>query len=184
MKKAALVLVFILIGVAGYFAWLADESTTEKPVPVITVMDILSASDLAEGVKQAVQAGDEAAIARWLEKGRDVGEEAGLSKQDMAYLNSDQARDYVVFNAKRDLFNEAFEQRYANLESIDDLKQRYPQANDQFAKADAVIEKRDAIIEQIAQTLAQGEAVTEAHRVKARQLWQERYHTRQSEQRE
>lgn len=182
MKKAIIALVVVAIGIVGYFVWLSDESANEKPVPVITVVDILTASDLANGVKQAVADNDTDAISEWLEKGQEVGKQAGLSQKDLAYLESDQAREYVVFNAKRDLFNEAFEMRYQQLKPIDDLKAEYPEAKSMFAKADAIIKKRDEIIEQIALTLAEGQDVTPQHREAAKKLWQERYRSRQSEQ--
>ncbi len=182
MNKAVIALAVIAIGVVGYFIWLSDESASEKPVPVITVMDILTASDLAGGVKQAVVNDDSDLVNEWLNKGYEVGEQAGLSKKDLAYLESDQAREYVIFNAKRDLFNEAFEKRYQQLEPIDDLKAEYPEAKSMFAKADAIIKKRDDIIEKIALTLAEGQEVTAQHREAAKKLWQERYKSRQGKQ--
>ncbi|MBD3584873.1 hypothetical protein HHX48_03870 [Salinimonas sp. HHU 13199] len=182
MKKAIIALVIVAIGIVGYFVWLSDESAHDKPVPVITVMDILTASDLANGVKQAVANGNTDAVGEWLEKGHEVGVEAGLSQKDLAYLESDQAREYVIFNAKRDLFNEAFEKRYQQLKPIDDLKAQYPEASSMFAKADAIIKKRDEIIEKIALTLAEGQGITAQHREAARKLWQERYRARQKKQ--
>ena len=183
MKKLLIASGIIIVVIAGYFAWLSHDSASPAPeahVPVITTDDILNASDLAEGVKQAVEKGDEKAIDEWLIKGREVAEQAGLTERDLDYLVSDKARDYVTFNAKRTLFNDAFEQRFAELKPIDDLKAQYPEAKSFFSHADKLIEKRDQIISQIAQTLAQGNDVTAKDKQAARQLWQQRYQNRQN----
>jgi len=180
MKKIVIGAAVILIGVVGYLAWLSGESASEKTVPVISVMDILNASDLTDGVKQAVEDDDLDEVIVWLEKGQDVGEQAGLSKRDLNYLTSEQAKDYVIFNARRELFNSGFEKRYGSLQPIDDLKDQYPEAKSLFSNADSIIDKRDAIIEQIAQTLAEGKSVTKQHREAARELWQQRYQARKN----
>ncbi|MBU3022654.1 hypothetical protein [Aestuariibacter sp. A3R04] len=175
MKKIGLIIVPVLFVVGGYFIYLSDESASHESVPVITVMDILHASDLAEGVKVAVKQGDSDAVSGWLMKAREVAEVAGLSENDMAYLASQKARDYVIFNAKRRLFNEAFETRYLALEGIGDLKETYPEAVDLFPKAEALLAKRDTIISQIALTLSNGQTPGSSDIAAAKLLWQQRY---------
>lgn len=177
MKQLLILGVVCIIAIGGYFMWLSEQSAEPvgEPVPVINVMDILTATDLSAGIKQAVKKNDQQAIDEWLAKGQAVGKEAGFSERDLAYLVSDKARNYVVFNAKRRLFNEAFEARYANLQDITDLKEKYPEADDLYKQAQALIRKRDSIIEQIAGTLAEGQTVTKAHRQAAQKLWQERF---------
>ncbi len=184
MKKLLLTGLLIIVGIAGYFVWLSDRSaeTVKEPVPVINVMDILKASDLRAGVKQAVKQNDEQAIEQWLQKGQEVGQQAGLSKENIKYLGSEKAKRYVKYNAKRDLFNEEFEQRYANLEGISDLKERYPEANKLYDKARELIAKRDSLIEQIAGTLSESGTVTKAHRQAAQKIWQKRHQAVQQSQ--
>lgn len=126
------------------------------------------------GIKQAVINDNEKAITGWMEKASHVGEQAGLSDEDMAYLDSQRAINYVKFNAKRSLFNDEFEQRYFALEEIDSLKAAYPEAKDLFSKVDSLIKKRDQIIDQIASTLSSGEA-GKAELAEARRLWRQRY---------
>lgn len=178
MKKALVVLAIV---VATSFAWFmylsydADKRDREAAdVPLITVMEILHASDLQEGIKQALKTNDEDAIVSWLEQAIEVGKVANLSQQDLDYLESDTAKDYVVFNAKRQLYNEAFEQRYYLLEDVESLKQQYPEAKDLFARTDALIEKRDAIIEQIAIALSGTESPSEDALKAAKDQWRER----------
>lgn len=182
MKKIALVIAPVLLIVAGYLVYLSSESAVPEEVPVITVMDILHASDLAEGVKIAVEQGDDAAVSNWLAKAREVAEAAQLSESDMAYLASPKAREYITFNAKRKLFNEAFEDRYLALEDMGNLKETYPEAVDLFPKAEALLIKRDAIISQIALTLSNGQPPKESDIAAAKSLWKQRYQTEQEPQ--
>lgn len=181
MKGVIAVLVVVALAVAGRFIYLSQSSSSEEntQVPVITVMEILHATDLQAGIKRAVSENDNQAIDDWLDKARNVGEQAALSKSDMAYLSSGQAREYVIFNAKRALFNEKFETRYLNLRGIDDLKQAYPEAKDLFPRAETLLQKRNDIIERIAQTLAGGDAPDEEHIREAQAMWKARYREQQ-----
>lgn len=177
MKALIAVIIVIALAVAARFVYLSQSSASDEntQVPVITVMEILHASDLQAGIKKAVSQNDQQAIADWLDKARNVGEQAALSESDMDYLTSEQAKEYVVFNAKRALFNEKFETRYLNLRGIDDLKQAYPEAQDLFARAETLLQKRDDIIKRIAQTLAGGEEPGEEHLQQAQAMWKARY---------
>ena len=175
MKKALVVLAVVIVAVFSWFTYLSldadqrDQSAAE--VPLITVMEILHASDLQEGVKQAVKNNNAEQVDSWMEQAREVGQAAKLSSEDMDYLASETAKDYVVFNAKRQLYNEAFEARYYALEDVKSLKAQYPEAKDLFPRTDALIEKRDAIIQQIAVAISGSEQPDEAALQEARKQW-------------
>ncbi len=108
MKKALVVLAIIVAATFSWFAYLsldADKRDQDAAqVPLITVMEILHASDLQEGVKQAVKDRNIEVVDSWMVQAREVGQAANLSSEDMDYLNSETAKDYVVFNAKRQLY--------------------------------------------------------------------------------
>ncbi len=177
MKKILIIVLVIGVAVGARLLFLSQQENnqTQAPIPVINAMDILHASDLQAGVKKAVANDNEKAVSEWMDKALHVAEEAGLSEQDLKWLASEQAEDYVVFNAKRALFNDAFERRFIALENIDDLKEQYPEAQNLFPKADNLIEKRDQIIYNIAQSLAGGNTPTEQQLNEARKKWKARY---------
>lgn len=175
MKKALVVLIFIATTLATWFIYLSSEANKRDEqaaeVPLITVMEILHASDLQQGVKLAVQQNDEHAINEWVEQALQVAQAANLSSQDIRYLQSKAAKAYLIFNAKRQLYNDAFEARYYALEEVESLKAQYPEAKDLFGRTDALIKKRDAIIEQIAVALSGSEAPDSTVLDAARQQW-------------
>lgn len=177
MKKALVIVVAVVVAALSWFAYLSSDADKRDQqaaeVPLITVMEILHASDLQAGVKTAVKEKNTQAIEQWLEQAVNVGEAANLSQQDLDYLKSETAKDYVAFNAKRQLYNEAFEARYYSLEEVESLKQQYPEAKDLFLRTDALIEKRDAIIRQIATTLSGSDVINEGALDEAKQQWRE-----------
>lgn len=180
MKVIVALLIIIAIGAALWFSNPSSQqqehsSETQSLIPVITLEQILSASDLVQGVKQAMQHNDEKAIAKWLDKAVAVAKEAGLSKQDIDYLQSDAAKNYVIFHAERSQFNDAIERAYYTLLSIETIKEDYPQAKDLFTSADKLIAERDKLIEQIATELAGGTTPTDVDRQAARQQWVSRH---------
>lgn len=179
MKKLIAAFAILVVAIAGWFVYLSHSSNTQSQVPVITVMDILHASDLQEGIKSAVENKDQKAFEEWLGKAKEVARQAALPESDLHYLESSQAEEYLRFNASRALFNDAFEQRFYRLEGIGDLKAQYPQARDLFPQAEALLVKRDAIVKSIATTLANGDDPSQEDMEKARQMWQERYRQNQ-----
>jgi len=177
--KALLIIVAvftcIVFAIAGWFVYLAEDTDqrdqASAQVPVITLMEILHASDLQAGVKEAVKNGDKDAINQWMEQAQVVAEAGHLAQTHIEYLDSQQAYDYVVFNAKRQLFNEAFEARYYALEDMGNLKDEYPEAYDLFERTEALLEKRDAIIVQMAQALSGTNPPSDAALNEAKQRW-------------
>lgn len=171
----AAVFMCIVFAVAGWFVYLAEDTNqrdqASAQVPVITLMEILHASDLQAGVKEAVRNGDEEAINTWMEQAQVVAEAGYLAQTHIEYLGSQQAHDYVVFNAKRQLFNEAFEARYYALKDMGNLKEEYPEAYDLFDRTEALLEKRDAIIIQMASALSGTTPPSEAALNEAKQRW-------------
>ena len=178
--------IIILIAV-GATLWLSNQGRVENPVsqtqelPVISRQQILTATDLVEGVKQGLQQDDDEAIDTWMSKAASVAREADIAKEDIDYIESDAARDYVIFQAKRRQFNDAVEQAYYELQGIDAIKAAYSQAKDLYASADKLIAERDTLIEQIATEIADGNTPTNAERQAARQQWLKRYNEKQSQ---
>jgi|TARA_R110002051_G_scaffold59386_4_gene108850 hypothetical protein len=179
VAKALLIIVAVItcivFAIAGWFVYLAEDTNqrdqASAQVPVITLMEILHASDLQVGVKEAVKNGDKDAINQWMEQAQVVAEAGHLAQTHIEYLDSQQAYDYVVFNAKRQLFNEAFEARYYALEDMGNLKDEYPEAYDLFERTEALLEKRDAIIVQMAQALSGTNPPSDAALNEAKQRW-------------
>lgn len=168
-------IVVMLAGLIWYNNDTNDAQTYAPHQPVISRQDILNASDLVDGVKQALINQDDDAIDGWLDKAEDLAQEADLPAEDVDYITSENARKYVIFLAKRQLFNDAVEQAYYTLFDIDAIKAQYPEAQDLYSKADDLIAQRNKILEKIASEIAQGQTLNDDFRRQALAMWKQRF---------
>tara|TARA_R110001606_G_scaffold354525_2_gene505237 strand:- start:337 stop:882 length:546 start_codon:yes stop_codon:yes gene_type:complete len=174
MKVIVALVILIATGATLWFSNQGEveiENSQTHELPIISRQQILTATDLVEGVKKSLQEHDEKAISQWLNKALALAKEANMPQEDIDYIQSDMAKNFVIFQAQRSMFNDAVEQAYYDLLNIEDIKADFPQAEDLFASADKLIAKRDKIIEQIAAELSTGDAPTDADRQAARQQW-------------
>lgn len=182
--------IFVVIAVVAalfvarliYLSQTSQTSQTSQPAeqaavitPVITTQQLLSAADVKAGVIEAIAQDKPELIDRWVQRMLDVAVVAQLPSDDIDYLQSAAAREYLIFNAKRELFNREFEQRFYQLKDISGLEEQYPEAKDLFAKAQQLVIKRDSIIVSLATTLAAGQEPSDEHFNRARIMWRERY---------
>ena len=179
-RKGLILVVVLLIAAAG--VWFTqpqtpveDEQQDAALASLSFRQQILHASDLMAGVKQAIQQQDAQALQTWQQKAVEVAVAAELSQQDIDFIASQEGLEYLQFHANRALFNEGFEQRYHSLAGIEDLKAQYPQAQDLFAKADEMIAQRDAIINEIAIELGGTNPPGDVAIKEAKRLWQQRF---------
>jgi hypothetical protein len=180
-KKIVVVIGLILLSVVAFWQFngsddpVMPEYDEAELASMAFRQQILHASDLVAGMATAVKNDDQAAIEQWQQKTVEVAKAAELTDSDITFISSDKGREYLVFHAKRALFNEAFEQHYYQLKGIDALKNKYPEARDLFAEADRLIAARDAIIMDIARELSDTETPGEADIKQAKAMWQERF---------
>jgi hypothetical protein len=176
-----ILLAILFVALVGGFIWVVNlpsniaETHESKQLPVISRLDILHASDLISGVKLALEKNDSNAIDDWLDKAIELAIIAELSKEDIDYLQSDRARKYVIFHAKRRLFSDTVERAYYALYDIETIKAQYPEALDLFADADKLIFDRNKLIQQIAAELAHGMEVNDKILLEAQQNWKQRF---------
>jgi hypothetical protein len=180
-KKILVIIGLIVLAVAAFWQFngadepaMSDYDETELASMAFR-QQILHASDLVAGMARAVKNNDEPAIEQWQQKAVEVAKAAELTDSDIAFISSQKGREYLIFHAKRALFNTAFEQHYYELKGIDGLKTKYPEAHDLFAEADRLIAARDAIIMDIASELSETATPDEANVMQAKALWQERF---------
>ena len=176
MKVFLALFIVVIAGSLLWFGKLADDSVADVPTqtintPAISRQQILHATDLVAGIKQAVAQSDDATINSWLHKALELAKTAELAQDDIEYLQSAAAKKYVVFHAKRSLFNDKFEKAYYAVEDTEPLKIEYPEAQDLFDKADQLVMARNKLIQQ----LANGKAVNDEYLSQAKLLWQQRF---------
>lgn len=177
-------LLFILIGLASVFAMVAfyqfDETvdpasplTDDIIVPSISYLDILNNPEFKSGIVSAIRDSNLENMYALQSKALEIATAANLGEEELSLLRGDKGLNFMIFRAKRQIFMEDFTYLYNQLLPIDGLKQRYPEATDMFARADELIAKRDASIEQIARELA-GAGDFNAFLRQAKQQWKDK----------
>jgi hypothetical protein len=177
--KVLLSIVFIcaVVGVI-WFAQQANAPIEHQPQnfqPAISRHDILTATDLVAGIKLAVSNNDQNAIESWINKGVELAEAAKLNEEDIQYLQSDLAKNFLIFQAKRELFNDEIQSAYYKIEDISSIKAQYPEAQDLFVKVDKLIKDRNDIIQKVALEMADGKPVNDVLLKAAAENWKQQF---------
>lgn len=144
---------------------LSDQRRTGLP-PLLTLNELLNAKDFQNGIKVAVGNKDSVALADWQQQLLDVAEQVRLSQRDLNRISGEQGLMFIEFEAKKQLFHEAFVDKFMNFESIDELITQYPHLTGLHERAQRLVNERDSAIERAAQMLSQdglqGNAIEEA----------------------
>lgn len=176
---ACLVLSFAASGWVTYRYW--PPATSDAPPSTISVYDILNADDFVDAAIVSLSSRDASALDEVFERALSVAREAGLDDAELAYLQSEQASEYVLFRAKRESYWRTVEQYYRELLPLAPLQQMYPEAQDLFAKADELERSRAKMLLDIASALASPEAPSQVHHEEAKRLWRERHQSTASQ---
>ena len=140
--------------------------------PLLTLDELLNASDFQAGIKQSVLNDDSTALKDWQDQLLAVAKEVHLAPSDVKRISGQQGLLFIEFEAKKQLFNEKFIERFMNFQSIDDLIQKYPYLTGVHKRAQSLIDARDVAIERAATMLSEegikGDAIQQA-----RAQWQD-----------
>lgn len=172
---------FALIALAlgfGIFLGIENWPLADKYEPAYAALshfDLLDASDVMTVAKHSIIDDDTERLHSKLDEVISVAKAMPLKPQSIDFLQSPQAKDYIVFQAKRAIFDDLLEAYFKNLQDIEALKRRFPEAQDKFAQADRMISQRDALLKQISEELEQAGMDAETSTKRATQLWKDRF---------
>jgi hypothetical protein len=140
--------------------------------PLLTLDELLNASDFQAGIKQSVLNDDSAALKDWQDQLLAVAKEVHLAPRDVKLISGQQGLLFIEFEAKKQLFNDEFIELFMNFQSIDDLIQKYPYLTGVHKRAQSLIDARDVAIERAATMLSE-EGVEGDATQQARVQWQD-----------
>ncbi len=171
---ALIALALGFVGFLGLKYWpLIDKH--EPEYAALSHFDLLNASDVIKVAKQSIKDNDLEKLNSKLDEVISVAKAMPLNPQSIDFLQSPQAHDYVVFQAKRAVFDDLLEIHFKNLKDIEALKRRFPEAKDKFAQADRMMSQRDTMLEQIREALEETGMDAEMSTKRAAQLWKDRF---------
>jgi hypothetical protein len=150
---------------------MASDNDSAVP-PLLTLDELLNASDFQEGIKQSVLNDDISALKDWQDQLLAVAKEVNLAPIDVKRISGQQGLVFIEFEAKKQLFNDEFIELFMNFESIDDLIQKYPYLTGVHKRARSLVDARDLAIERAATLLAE-EGMSGDATQQARAQWQD-----------
>ena len=156
-------------------------TTADVAFSNLSAMDLLNVQEVINTAFSAVKFTQPQALIALQERLIETAMQLNLAPQQIKFLRSAQAVDFLTFRAKRAWFNQEVEKRYHELHSLDGLLAEFPEARGQlYQEATKLIIDRDLIIFNTAKALASAESrlVTEQDIANARVQWQASLSTR------
>ena len=156
-------------------------TTADVAFSNLSAMDLLNVQEVISAAFSAVKFTQPQALIALQERLIETAMQLNLAPQQIKFLRSAQAIDFLTFRAKRAWFNQEVEKRYHELHSLDGLLAEFPEARGQlYQEATKLIIDRDLIIFNTAKALASAESrlVTEQDIANARVQWQASLSTR------
>lgn len=156
-------------------------TTADVAFSNVSAMDLLNVQEVINTAFSAVKSTQPQALIALQERLIETAMQLNLAPQQIKFLRSAQAIDFLTFRAKRAWFNQEVKKRYHELHSLDGLLAEFPEARGQlYQAATKLIIDRDLIIFNTAKTLASAESrlVTEQDIANARVQWQASLSTR------
>ncbi|MDA7792721.1 hypothetical protein N8985_01265 [Glaciecola sp.] len=156
-------------------------TTADVAFSNLSAMDLLNVQEVISAAFSAVKFTQPQALIALQERLIETAMQLNLAPQQIKFLRSAQAVDFLTFRAKRAWFNQEVEKRYHELHSLDGLLAEFPEARGQlYQEATKLIIDRDLIIFNTAKALASAESrlVTEQDIANARVQWQASLSTR------
>jgi hypothetical protein len=149
------------------------EDAPSQVVAKISYLDILENPEFNQKMTLAVLENDIDAMQILQNRAIEIATVAGLTRYQMELLVGERGLHFIAFRVKRQIFADKFSDHYMQLKTISELKARYPEAQDLFARADQLIKQRDLNIKQIAIELS-SETDYQSHLQQAKNQWLER----------
>lgn len=135
---------------------LSELESSQTLPPLLSLDELLNASDFQAGIKQAVANNDKNALLEWQTQLLMVAHEVRLMPRELDRISGEQGLIYIEFEAKKQLFHDAFVERFMHFEDIDDLITKYPYLTGVHKRASLLISERDKVVSRAAAMLVEG----------------------------
>lgn len=139
-----------------------------QPPPLLSLSELLSASDVKLALAAAAANNDEVLLLEWQGILLQASEEVNLKESEKNLLKGEQGLKYLAFQGMKSNYQAAFQRAFMAFEDVDEVFKLYPAFEDLHERSSRLVEQRDALIESVAKELKQqnfeGDAYEEAKR--------------------
>lgn len=150
----------------------SDTSSTPEPIPLLTLTELLNADDVKQGLAQASRNDDQQAIKQWQQRLLAAADEVNLVDTEVNMLIGDQGLVFLKFQGLKTNYQQDFERAFFEFGDVQAVYDRYPAFQSLQQQSKDLVQKRDALIDSLAnQYIAQGVPAASAIE-QARDQWQ------------
>jgi regulatory protein YycI of two-component signal transduction system YycFG len=153
------VFVSFLTSCTGQVDDLSPEKSTQTPVPLLSMQEILKAPDFKDRASEAVLNGDTDALLALQKDVLMLAKQARLSPSEIAKLSGEQGLIFIEFQGKLVNYDKEFMQRLTSFQDLSVLFERYPALSSLHRYSKNIEKQRDEAISAIAEDL-KSEGVT------------------------
>lgn len=148
----------------------SDDTSYMSPEisPLLTLQELLSASDVKQALANAAAANDIKALRLWQETLLSAASEVNLASRDRALIAGEQGLRYLEFQGIKTNYQTAFEDAFIEFEDVNKVYQDYPAFENLHKRSMTLVIQRDELVMKVAQELEasgfEGDADEEAKR--------------------
>lgn len=134
-----------------------DEQAQElqAPTPLLTLSELLAASDLQDALAKAAEQGDKQVLTEWQNMLLEAADEVNLAQNERKLITGEQGLVFLEFQGMKVNYQRAFEEAFFNFGDVDAVYEKYPAFQQMHARSKQLVAERDALIASIAEELKQ-----------------------------
>lgn len=147
------------------------DQVNSQALPLLTLNELLNASDVKQGLSLASSNNDDALLIEWQGMLLQAADEVNLKESEKHLLKGEQGLNYLAFQGMKSNYQAAFQRAFVAFEDVEDVYRAYPAFQDLHERSSRLVEQRDALIESVADELKQQDFDGDAHE-EAKRKWQ------------
>jgi len=150
---------------------LVNSSSDNDNPPLLTLSELLNASDVRNALSSAAAKNDDALLIEWQNKLLKAADEVNLSSSEKKRLEGELGLKYLAFQGMKFNYQTAFQRAFVSFESVDEVYSAYPAFKNLHERSSRLVEQRDALIASVADELSEQGFDGDVHE-EAKRQWQ------------
>jgi len=151
---------------------LSEPEVETAVAPLLTLSELLAADDVKQGLALAAQQGDEQALAQWQSRLLSAAEQVNLAPSEKQILSGEQGIVFLRFQGMKTNYQAEFEHAFFTFGDIEKVYKRYPVFESMKEQSRELVNKRDALIQNMASELSKQGVAPDIAEQQAREQWQ------------
>ncbi|MFT6268239.1 MAG: hypothetical protein ACJAVV_001044 [Alphaproteobacteria bacterium] len=145
-----------------------DASFSAENAPLLTLQELLGASDVKQAIAEAAATKNIEALTLWQETLMSAAREVNLAANELALIRGEQGLRYLEFQGMKTNYQNAFEYAFVEFEDVNKVYADYPAFENLHKRSMSLVKQRDELVTKVAEELKtsgfEGNTVEEAKR--------------------